>query len=121
MVTKAVHLDLVSDLTANALIDTLKLLFARRGKISILFSDNATNFRRASVELKHLYKLVMKYEIISSLFASEGIKWKTLQPLGSLWEAGVKSFKYYLRKVVGPAKLMLEEFVTNSSVTVIVL
>ncbi|GFU44674.1 integrase catalytic domain-containing protein [Trichonephila clavipes] len=31
---------------------------------------------------------------------------------GGLWEAGVKSFKYYLRRVVGTAKLTLEELIT---------
>ncbi|GBL91112.1 hypothetical protein AVEN_184477-1 [Araneus ventricosus] len=39
MATKAVHIDFVSDLTADAIIATLKRFFARRGKSSILFSD----------------------------------------------------------------------------------
>ncbi|GBM81896.1 hypothetical protein AVEN_96238-1 [Araneus ventricosus] len=98
MATKAVHIDFVSDLTADAIIATLKRFFARRGKSSILFSDNATNFTGASAKLKRLYKLVIKNETIANLLASEGIKWKFLPPrapnFGGLWEAGVKSFKY---------------------------
>ncbi|GFY09996.1 integrase catalytic domain-containing protein [Trichonephila clavipes] len=79
-------------------------------------NDKATNFTGASAELKHLYKLVIKDETIAILFSSEGIKWKFLPPRtpnsDGLWEAGVKSFKYHLRRVVGPAKLTLEEFMT---------
>ncbi|GBM39563.1 hypothetical protein AVEN_52917-1 [Araneus ventricosus] len=53
LATKAVHIDFVSYLTADAIIATLKIFFARRGNSSILFSDNATNFTGASAELKH--------------------------------------------------------------------
>ncbi|GBN79849.1 hypothetical protein AVEN_126520-1 [Araneus ventricosus] len=76
MATKAVHINFVSDLTADAIIATFKKNFARRGKRSILFSDNATNFAGASAELKHLNKLVIKNETMVNLLASEGIKWK---------------------------------------------
>ncbi|GBM81689.1 hypothetical protein AVEN_92818-1 [Araneus ventricosus] len=116
MATKAVHIDFVSDLTADAIIATLKRFFARRGKSSILFSDNATNFTGASAELKRLHKLVIRNETIANLLASEGIKWKFLPPrapnFGGLWEAGVKYFKYHLKRVVGSSKLTLEEFLT---------
>ncbi|GBN91970.1 hypothetical protein AVEN_147041-1, partial [Araneus ventricosus] len=70
----------------------------------------------ASAELKRLYKLVIKIETIANLLASEGIKWNLLPPraptFGGLWEAGVKSFKYHLKRVVGTSKLTLEEFLT---------
>ncbi|GBL91113.1 hypothetical protein AVEN_184478-1 [Araneus ventricosus] len=77
---------------------------------------NATNFTGASAELKRLYKFVIKNETIANLLASEGIKWKFLPPrtpnFGGLWESGVKSFKYHLKRVVGSSKLTLEEFLT---------
>lgn len=116
MATKAVHLELVSDLTSESLITTLRRFFSRRGKSSIIFSDNATNFTGASKELKRLHQLALKSEDISSLLSLEGIRWKFLPPrapnFGGLWEAGVKSFKYHLKRVVGSAKLTLEEFLT---------
>ncbi|GBO15194.1 hypothetical protein AVEN_145904-1 [Araneus ventricosus] len=53
-VTKAVHFELVTDLTTEAFIACLKKIFARRGKSSIVYSDNATNFVGAQSELKRL-------------------------------------------------------------------
>ena len=48
MTTKAIHLELVSDLTSDAFIAALKRFIARRGIPDQIFSDNGTNFRRAS-------------------------------------------------------------------------
>ncbi|GBM82336.1 hypothetical protein AVEN_54770-1 [Araneus ventricosus] len=53
-VTKAVHFELVTDLTSEAFIACLKRFFALRGKSSIVYSDNATNFVGAQSELKRL-------------------------------------------------------------------
>ncbi|GFX05497.1 integrase catalytic domain-containing protein [Trichonephila clavipes] len=79
---------------------------SRRGKCAKLYSDNATNFVGANIELKKMFNLVCKPdEALASYMASEGIDWKFLPPrapnFGGLWEAGVKSFKFYLKRVVG--------------------
>ncbi|XP_043504903.1 uncharacterized protein LOC122525925 [Polistes fuscatus] len=42
--TKAVHLELVNDLTTEAFLAALRRFMARRGKCSDIYSDNATNF-----------------------------------------------------------------------------
>ncbi|GFX86894.1 integrase catalytic domain-containing protein [Trichonephila clavipes] len=116
-VSKAVHLDIVTDLTSNAFIATLKRFIFRRGKCAKLHSDNATNFVGANIELKKMFNLVCKPdEALASYMASEGIDWKFLPPrapnFGGLWEAGVKSFKFYLKRVVGNIRLTYEEFLT---------
>ena len=41
---KAVHLELVSDLTTDAFLASLRRLIARRGKPSLIWSDHGTNF-----------------------------------------------------------------------------
>ncbi|GFV48488.1 integrase catalytic domain-containing protein [Trichonephila clavipes] len=102
----AVHLDIVTDLTSNAFIATLERFIFRRGKCAKLYSDNATNFVGANIELKKMFNLVCKPdEALASYMASEGMDWKFLPPrapnFGGLWEAGVKSFKFYLKRVVG--------------------
>ncbi|GFX70215.1 integrase catalytic domain-containing protein [Trichonephila clavipes] len=102
----AVHLDIVTDLTFNAFIATLKRFIFRRGKCAKLYSDNATNFVDANIELKKMFHLVCKPdEALASYMASEGIDWKFLPPralnFGGLWKARVKSFKFYLKRVVG--------------------
>ncbi|GFX92837.1 uncharacterized protein TNCV_2657511 [Trichonephila clavipes] len=64
-----------------------------------------------------MFNLVCKPdEALASYMASEGIDWKFLPPrapnFGGLWEAGVKSFKFYLKRVVGNTRLTYEEFLT---------
>ena len=48
MSTEAVHLELVSDLTTEAFIASLKRLFSRRGISRAIHFDNAKNFVGAS-------------------------------------------------------------------------
>jgi hypothetical protein len=52
MVTKAVHLELVSNLTAEAFTAALRHFIARRGLIDHLYRDNGSNFIGACRELK---------------------------------------------------------------------
>ena len=49
---KAVHLELVSDLTMDAFIATLRRFIACRGKPSLISSDHGTNFVGVVRELK---------------------------------------------------------------------
>ncbi|XP_062534839.1 uncharacterized protein LOC134204019 [Armigeres subalbatus] len=55
--TKAVHLELVSDLTTDRFIQALRRFSARRGKCEDLYSDNGTNFVGARNKLKELDEL----------------------------------------------------------------
>ena len=77
--TKAVHIELVSDLTTDAFIASLKRLFARRGKASMISSDNATNFVGASRELKELQGLINSAshkEKVNKYFEDNEVIWK---------------------------------------------
>ena len=51
---KAVHLEMVSDLTTEAFIATLRRFIARHGRPSFIWSDHGTNFVGAARELKEL-------------------------------------------------------------------
>ncbi|GFS50967.1 integrase catalytic domain-containing protein [Trichonephila clavipes] len=73
----AVHIELVSDLTSQAFIATLKRFMARRGKCAKLFSDNGKNFVGASNEIKKLFEIVRKPdEKLANYLVAEGIEWK---------------------------------------------
>ncbi|GFV28672.1 integrase catalytic domain-containing protein [Trichonephila clavipes] len=107
----------VTDLTTEAFIAALKRLCARRGRISTLMSDNATNFKGAAAELNRFIKLICnKNETLANYFASEAIQWKFIPPrspnFGGLWEAGVKSFKHHLYRTLVNSKITFEEFET---------
>ncbi|XP_055909654.1 uncharacterized protein LOC129944324 [Eupeodes corollae] len=52
MVTKAIHLEPVSNLTSSAFLAAFQRFTGRRGACSVLWSDNATNFVEAYAELK---------------------------------------------------------------------
>lgn len=66
--TKAIHLELVGDLTSENFIDTLRRFYSRRGKPSDVYSDNGTNFVGAKKELAELAEFLKKSKstIISS-------------------------------------------------------
>jgi len=56
--TKALHLEIVTDLSTPAFLNALKRFIARRGKCYSIHSDNGTNFVGANNALKEMYKLV---------------------------------------------------------------
>ncbi|GFW80316.1 integrase catalytic domain-containing protein [Trichonephila clavipes] len=114
---QAIHLEIISDLTSQALIAALKRFISRRGKCHKIFSDNGTNMIGTNREIKALSKLVRdREESLFAFFAEEGIEWSFIPPRspnwGSLWEANIKSLKYHFKRVVGNSKFSYEELLT---------
>ncbi|GFT30190.1 integrase catalytic domain-containing protein [Trichonephila clavipes] len=73
-VTRTIHLEILSDLTSDAIIATLKRFMSRRGKCSKIFTDNATNFD-ANSQLKSFYKtLNIPDQNLAAYFTEEGIE-----------------------------------------------
>ena len=58
LTVKAVHLELVSDLTTEAFVAALRRFIAGRGKPSLIWSDNGSNFIGANHEIKELFKFL---------------------------------------------------------------
>ncbi|GFX22327.1 integrase catalytic domain-containing protein [Trichonephila clavipes] len=115
--TKAIHLDFVTDLTSQAFIASLKRFFGRRGKCAKITTDNAKTFVGANAEIKKLFKMIkLPDHTLAEFLTNESIEWNFIPPRspnhGGLWEAGVKAFKFHLKRVVGNAHLTLEEFIT---------
>ncbi|KMQ86875.1 hypothetical protein RF55_14025 [Lasius niger] len=117
--TKAVHIELVSDMSSETFINALKRFMARRGKVSHIYSDNDTNFVGASKELQKLYNLFKdeQHKLHLKKFLSEdNITWHFIPPnapnFGGLWEAAIKSTKTHLRRITGQISLNYEEMYT---------
>lgn len=55
--TKAVHIELVGDLTTESFLNAFKRFVSRRGLCTDVYSDNGTNFVGANNELKEIYAL----------------------------------------------------------------
>nr|CAH7745254.1 unnamed protein product [Callosobruchus chinensis] len=56
MATKALHLELATELTSEAFLACLHRFFARRGKSLHLYTDNGSNFIAANKELRNFLK-----------------------------------------------------------------
>lgn len=115
MSSKAIHLELVSDLTSEAFIAALTRFTGRRGRVQELYSDNGTTFHGADKELLNAIKSWKKMSS-EDMFLDFCIKWSFIPPVaphhGGLWEAAVKSAKNHLKRVVGDQWLTFEELAT---------
>ncbi|CAG7725597.1 unnamed protein product, partial [Allacma fusca] len=117
--TKAIHMELVSDMTSETFIQALHRFTARRGRPTHIYSDCGTNFIGANRELKEFLQFVKTQEHndrVSRDLADKGIQWSFNPPgaphMGGLWEAGVKSAKFHLRRCLGDTSLTFEEYCT---------
>lgn len=118
-VTKAIHIEVVSDLSSECFMATLRRFISRRGKPSKLFSDNGSNFIGASNELNKLKQFFEKednYKEIKDFCCSKSIEWHFIPPrsphFNGLSEAGVKAVKSNLKRIINTAPLNFEELTT---------
>ncbi|XP_054272481.1 uncharacterized protein LOC128992766 [Macrosteles quadrilineatus] len=114
--TKAVHIEVVTDLTADAYLAALTRFVSRRGIVSDIHCDNATNFTGASEKLRRNFENLIKDSTVQCYAENFNIKFHFLPPhaphQGGLWERAVKSVKFHLIRVIGQQTLSLEEFST---------
>lgn len=118
-VTKAVHLELCSDLKTSTFLACLKRFISRRGLPSDIYCDNASTFKCADTELQKLYKLHSSKEhqsLVQSFSAEKGINFHFIpcySPIvGGLWESNVKVTKYHLKRTVQRSLLTYEQLNT---------
>ena len=116
---KAVHIELVSDLSTTAFIACLRRFVSRRGRPEVIWSDHGTNFVGAARELKEFVDFLSQQRVqkeVSEFCTSQYIKWEFIPEraphLGGLWEAAVRSMKTHLRRIVSTTKLTFEELTT---------
>ncbi|UYV73041.1 hypothetical protein LAZ67_10001650 [Cordylochernes scorpioides] len=116
--TKAIHIEIVSDLSSAAFLAALKRFISRRGKPSDIFSDNGTNFRGANNILREQFD-ILKSSTIQKFISNERINWHFIPPsapnFGGIWEAGIKSFKFHLLRCLKSQILTYEELSTMTT------
>jgi hypothetical protein len=119
LVTRAIHIELVSDLTTESFLAALRRFMARKGRSHNIYSDNATCFKGANNTLCELRKMLTSDNFqreISNFVTTEGVHWHFIPHdsphFGGLWEAGIKSMKYHMRRVIGNACISFEEMFT---------
>ncbi|XP_076394279.1 uncharacterized protein LOC143265522 [Megachile rotundata] len=117
--TKAVHLELATDMTTESFLNCLRRFIARRGLCHTIYSDNGTNFVGARNELLDLNKLLKDkkfHDRVETFLSNNNIQWHLIPPraphFGGLWEGAIKSTKYHLKRIIGETRLTYEEIYT---------
>ncbi|XP_045762268.1 uncharacterized protein LOC123865340 isoform X2 [Maniola jurtina] len=111
---KALHLELVTDLTKEAFISAFLKFISRRGKPMSVTSDNSTTFIGASNEIASFFS---KYsDDIKSDLSNRDIEFRRIPQytphFGGLWESAVKSVKFHLKRILNLTHLTYEEMTT---------
>ncbi|XP_044740017.1 uncharacterized protein LOC123301344 [Chrysoperla carnea] len=94
LTTRAVHLELASDLSTDVFLAAFKRFLSRRGPCSTIYSDSGTNFIGAKRYLNELYEFVQSnlyQSAVNSELSCRRIIWRLNPPTGShfggAWES----------------------------------
>jgi len=105
-------LDLVPDLTAQAFLRSFRRFTGRRGRPSVVVSDNDKTFKPAAGEIIR----ILNDPEVKQHFAKEHMKWTfNLEKApwwGGVFERLVRSVKRCLKKTISGARLTYEELLT---------
>ncbi|XP_058456828.1 uncharacterized protein LOC131434190 [Malaya genurostris] len=119
LVTKAIHMEVVADLTTQAFVASLRRFSARRGKPELIMCDNAKNFVGAKRELDELRNLFLSQQFQNTVLketAKDSIEFRFIPArspnFGGLWESAVKSFKTLFKRTIGLHTLVYDEMQT---------
>ena len=111
-VTRAVHLDLVTEMNVTAFLCCFKRFTSRRGVPLRVLSDNAKTFKAAE---KWILKIINHPEVRSHML-DKRISWQfnveRAPWWGGVFERMVQSMKRLLHKIVGTFKLTFDELMT---------
>ncbi len=102
---RAVHLELISDMSTDQFLSCFRRFVSRYGKPEMLISDNATQLKLAKSTLDKAWNNVIHDPETQSYVASQGISWKFIVQFapwtGGFYERMVGIVKSSLRKSMG--------------------
>ena len=114
--TRAVHLELLHNMSAEQFLIGFRRFFSRHGKPKEIISDNAMQFKLASDTLENLWRQIVTHSDVCTYVANEQIKWKFITEfapwMGGFYERMVGLVKRTLRKAIGKARLTSEQLLT---------
>ena len=97
--TRAVHLEVASDLTTDAFINAFRRFISRRGQVIHMYSDNGTNLVGGERELREAICNWNQHQI-DTFFQQKEIQWSFNPPsashMGGAWERMIKSVRRIL-------------------------
>ncbi|KAL0164586.1 hypothetical protein M9458_040339, partial [Cirrhinus mrigala] len=103
LTVRAVHIEVAHSLDTDSCINAIRRFQARRGQVSIIRSDNGTNFVGTERELREaLAKLDQSR--ISEVMMKKGVQWIFNPPAashhGGIWERQIRTVRKVLNSVV---------------------
>ena len=118
LATKAVHLELLSDISTAAFLAALQRFSARRGAPSKIVSDNGKNYVGATREIQAATERLLGDRTRDELSKTHlhNLQWEFIPPgaphFGGHWESGVRNMKAVLKRNLGEHFLTYEELTT---------
>ena len=110
--TRAVHLEVVTDLSVPTFIDAFRRFVSRKSLPKIMVSDNASTYQSAAEEIFRLFKSPLLQELLSK----RSVQWKFIVKrapwYGRFWERLIGLTKLALKKVLGRRAIQLSELQT---------
>ena len=79
--TRAVHLELMQDMSAYQFLLGFRRFIARHGKPNKVISDNASQFKLAAGTISKLWADILTENDVLSYVANENIQWKFIVEL----------------------------------------
>ena len=111
-VTRAVHIDIVTNLSCHSFLRSFKRFTSRRGLPHRMLSDNGSTFKSAS----NVIKKIVSDPAVSKHLAGVSVEWyHNLEKApwwGGLFERLIGMTKRCLRKAIGRAKFTYDELLT---------
>ena len=115
LTTRAIHLEVAHSLDTESFLHALERFVSRRGRPTVIRSDNGTNFVGGQRELKNLLKEWNQSQIESHLLEKE-IQWIFNPPsashMGGVWERQIRTVRTILTNLVGQQVLTDEKLAT---------
>lgn len=105
--TRAVHLELVEDMSARAFLRAFRRFASRRSCPRLIISDKGSNFRATEVFLKHLLDMPETKQF----FEDRRCEWKFIPPRAQ-WQGG------FYERMIGVVKKCLRKVLHNKRITV---
>ena len=116
MVTRADHLEIVSNMSTSTFLNCFRRFIACKGTPKQIICDNAPNFKSASEVTNLVWKNIITAENVQSYSSSVGITWVFIVELapwmGGFYERMVGLVKRALRKTIGKRLLTYDQFNT---------
>lgn len=116
IVTRLIHLELDIDYSTASFLNAFSRFCARYSLLQSVYSDNGTTFVGADRELSTAFCFALRDRNFQNKTAIDNVTWLFLPPSAphfcGIWEAGVKSVKHHLRRMLGRYTFAYEELET---------